>query len=381
SIVEQELLTKRVQVILEKCFDYFERLDLFQDTDYDKFSLLYRLLQKIDHLEICAKYFTAYVKKKGSSIMNAKTSVKERIMMLSAFETQTDEMVDHSFEGDDQFADGLKDGIEYFVNLRENNAIKLLAKYTDSVFKSAVYEEGLLEKAMFLFRYLQAKDTFEMVYKRDLAKRLLLNTTHKQGEKAMLAKMKKICGAGYTGKMEGMVKDIEKSAELMHEFNAVVLLLFNQATTFTFKEILVSTQLDELELRRVLVSLACREHKLLIKYPEGQEIEPTDTFVWHDGFQTDKSTFSMIAATLSEVIEKDAHLDTPVLFAREQQMDAVIVRIMKSKGTLSHGQLLNEVTCLVSFPVTAQEIKKRIEVLIDKEYLERSLHDSYRYLA
>ncbi|KAI8382305.1 Cullin family-domain-containing protein [Blakeslea trispora] len=214
-IVERELLTKRIEVILTQC-----NLHLFQDSDYDKFSLLYRLLHKINHLDICAKYFTNYIKKKGSSIMCSKTSAKEKVMMLSQFESQADEIVDHSFEGDEQFVDGLKDGIDYFVNLRDNNAVKILAKHTDQILRSTSYDDSLLEKGMFLFRYLQAKDTFELVYKRDLAKRLLLNKTTKSGEKAMLTKMKKICGAGYTGKMEGMVKDIEKSTELMHEFKA-----------------------------------------------------------------------------------------------------------------------------------------------------------------
>lgn len=139
--------------------------------------------------------------------------------MISAFDSQNDEVVDHSFEGDEQFVDGLKDGTDYFINLRENNAIKLLAKYTDQTLRSPVVDQDLLEKAMFLFRQLQCKDEFEVLYKRDLAKRLLLNISHKSAEKMMLAKMKIECGAGYTGKMEGMVKDIEKSGELMKEFH------------------------------------------------------------------------------------------------------------------------------------------------------------------
>lgn len=43
-------------------FSYFRGVNSFQDSDYDKFSLLYRLLQKVDKLEICAKYFTKFVK-------------------------------------------------------------------------------------------------------------------------------------------------------------------------------------------------------------------------------------------------------------------------------------------------------------------------------
>lgn len=146
-------------------------------------------------------------------------NVQEKMIKLSAFESQTDEVVDHSFEADEQFVDGLKDGTEYFINLRANNAIKILAKYTDSILRCEKVDEELLDKGMFIFRNLQGKDEFEVIYKRDLAKRLLLNVTNKTAEKTMLSKMKKECGAGYTGKLEGMVKDIERSDELMTEFN------------------------------------------------------------------------------------------------------------------------------------------------------------------
>lgn len=110
--------------------------------------------------------------------------------------------------------------------------------------------------------------------------------------------------------------------------------------------------LDELELRRTLVSLSCREYKLLQKHPQGDDIKPTDVFSFNDQFYTDKDQLSMTTATLSEVIEKNARLNTTVLFAKDQQIDAVIVRIMKSRSTASHGSLLNEVTGVVRFPVT-----------------------------
>ncbi|GAA5816112.1 hypothetical protein MFLAVUS_009635 [Mucor flavus] len=467
SIVETELLTKRVGHILDKCFSYFQGLDFFQESDYDKFSLLYRLLQKVDKLEICAKYFTSYVKTKGSFILCEHINVQEKMSKLSAFESQTDEVVDHSFEGDEQFVDGLKDGTEYFINLRANNAIKLLAKYTDSILRSEKFDEELLDKGMFIFRNLQGKDEFEVLYKRDLAKRLLLNVTNKTAEKTMLSRMKKECGAGYTGKLEGMVKDIEKSDELMNEFNTIhsvsplplnfnvnlltngfwpsyvpvnlnlppmfhqvqnaytefymtkfskriltwqnslsvckvnanyplgtkritltllqtiVLLLFNDTTRYSlsFKDILACTQLDELELRRTLVSLSCREYKLLKKNPEGDDIESSDQFSFNHDFATEKTQLKMTTATLSEVIEKNSTMNTTVLFAREQQVDAVIVRIMKAKTNATHGLLLSEVTRLVKFPVTAQDVKLRIETLIEKEYLERGPDDSYVYLA
>ncbi|EIE88987.1 hypothetical protein RO3G_13698 [Rhizopus delemar RA 99-880] len=216
AIVEEELLTKRVTTILDKCFSYFHENYLV-----DELSLLYRLLKKVGQLNICAKYFTNYIKTKGSSILCDKMFVQEKMNVLSTFKKKNEYIVDHSFEGDEQFLDGLKDGTEYFINLKENGAIKLLAKHADNVVKNEKMDEKQLDQCMFLFHHLQGKDEFEILYKRDLAKRLLLDTTNRNAEKVMLAKMKKECGAAYTSKLEGMLRDMKQSNELMQEFNKV----------------------------------------------------------------------------------------------------------------------------------------------------------------
>ncbi|CAO3660112.1 unnamed protein product [Rhizopus microsporus] len=462
AIVEEELLTKRVTDILNRCFSYFHENYLV-----DELSLLYRLLKKVGQLDICAKYFINYVKTKGSSILCDRLPVQEKMNILSTFKKKNEYIVDHSFEGDKRFVDGLKDGTGYFINLKENNVVRLLAKHVDNVLKSEKFDEKQLDQCIFVFHHLQSKDVFEALYKKDLAKRLLLDTTNKSGEKVMLAKMKKECGAAYTSKLEGMIRDIKQSNEMMQEFNetvqlhiplqlnvnvlthgfwpsytsvkvnlphhlqqiediytefymqkyprrrltwqnplgvcevhanypkgpkritltllqTVVLLLFNDKTRhyLSFTDILSSTSLDELELRRVLTSLLWNEYPLLRKEPIDQEIKPTDLFYFNDNFTCSSDSLKMITATLNEVIEKDAELDKTVLLSREQQIDAVIVRIMKSKKQLGHGLLLSEVTRQVRFPVTSQDIKKRIEVLIDKEYLERNTTDnSYTYLT
>lgn len=51
--------------------------------------------------------------------------------------------------------------------------------------------EGVLDKAMVLFRFLQEKDVFERYYKQHLAKRLLLNKSVSDDcEKNMISKLK-----------------------------------------------------------------------------------------------------------------------------------------------------------------------------------------------
>ena len=64
-------------------------------------------------------------------------------------------------------------------------------------------------------------------------------------------------------------------------------------------------------------------------------------------------------------------------------MDAVIVRTMKSRKRLSHTVLVGELMSQLRFPATSTDLKKRIESLIEREYLERDTDDGtfYKYLA
>ena len=67
---------------------------------------------------------------------------------------------------------------------------------------------------------------------------------------------------------------------------------------------------------------------------------------------------------------------------RGVQIEACIVRVMKARKTLQHQQLVSEVmTQLQSFKPTPPNIKRKIEVLIERDYLERESGNSYKYLA
>lgn len=66
---------------------------------------------------------------------------------------------------------------------------------------------------------------------------------------------------------------------------------------------------------------------------------------------------------------------------RRSQIEAVIVRIMKSRKKLDHSNLMAEVT--EQFHANPTEVKKRIESLVDRDFMERDDNDRqlYRYLA
>ena len=70
---------------------------------------------------------------------------------------------------------------------------------------------------------------------------------------------------------------------------------------------------------------------------------------------------------------------------RKPQIEAAIVRIMKSRKTLDHNSMITEVTRQLAarFVPNPNDIKKRIESLIEREFLERDPNDRkvYRYLA
>ena len=70
---------------------------------------------------------------------------------------------------------------------------------------------------------------------------------------------------------------------------------------------------------------------------------------------------------------------------RKYKIDAAIVRIMKSRRTLDHRTLVATVLQVLSalFQPSPEDVKKRIEHLIDREFLQRSeeMPGTYNYLA
>lgn len=70
---------------------------------------------------------------------------------------------------------------------------------------------------------------------------------------------------------------------------------------------------------------------------------------------------------------------------RKPQIEAAIVRIMKARRNLDHNSIISEVTRQLAsrFNPNPSVIKKRIESLIEREFIERDQNDRrlYRYLA
>lgn len=166
-------------------------------------------------------------------------------------------------------------------------------------------------------------------------------------------------------------------------FQTIILLLFNVTDEISYKDIKEATNLDATELKRTLQSLACGKSRVILKNPKGKDIGEEDMFVFNKDFSDKLFRVKINQVQLKETVEEQQATEEAVLHDRQYQIDAAIVRIMKQKKVLSHNLLINELYNVLDIPVKALDFKKRIELLIDREYIERDKENSnfYRYVA
>ncbi|KAL6994217.1 Cullin-3A [Sarracenia purpurea var. burkii] len=177
-----------------------------------------------------------------------------------------------------------------------------------------------------------------------------------------------------------------------HELNVstyqmCILMLFNGADRLCYKEIEQATEIPVLDLKRSLQSLACvKGRNVLRKEPMSKEVGEDDVFFFNDKF-TSKLYKVKIGTVVAQKESEPEKLETRqrVEEDRKPQIEAAIVRIMKSRRVLDHNNIVAEVTKQLQprFLPNPVVIKKRIESLIEREFLERDKVDRklYRYLA
>jgi len=195
----------------------------------------------------------------------------------------------------------------------------------------------------------------------------------------------------------------------------VALCLFNRHDTLTYRDVLELSKIPEEELRRHFLSLfVSPKCKLLHRLPRAEdssgggrasskELLEDDKFEVNPTFESKmyKLKVPLVAPSLTKVrggggdnSNAAADLEDGGMLGglpesveedRKHLVEAAIVRIMKSRKSLEHNQLVAEVCKHLStrFHPAPQLIKQRIEKLIDREYLARSENDRrvYNYLA
>ncbi|KAJ6144855.1 hypothetical protein N7470_008750 [Penicillium chermesinum] len=173
---------------------------------------------------------------------------------------------------------------------------------------------------------------------------------------------------------------------VVSSFQATVLLLFNEVSdgeSLSYSQIQKETGLSDPELKRTLQSLACAKYRVLTKKPKGKEVENTDEFAYNAGFEDPKLRIKINQIQLKETKEENKTTHERVAADRHYETQAAIVRIMKSRKTIKHSELIADVIAATRSRGTLQpaDIKQNIEKLIEKDYMERGDGNTYNYVA
>ncbi|TVY58842.1 Cullin-3-B [Lachnellula suecica] len=176
-------------------------------------------------------------------------------------------------------------------------------------------------------------------------------------------------------------------------YGMVILLLFNDLAdgeSLSFEEIQERTNIPTQDLTRQLHSLAVHPKcKVLLKSPQSSNCQPGDKFSFNTKFTSKAVKIKApVVSGINKVEGEEERKDTEDRNDehRGNVIDTVIVRIMKARKQLAHQMLFSEVITQLSqrFKPDLGMMKRRIESLIEREYLERvedASTPTYRYLA
>uniref|UniRef100_A0A670Z971 Cullin family profile domain-containing protein n=1 Tax=Pseudonaja textilis TaxID=8673 RepID=A0A670Z971_PSETE len=355
------------------------------------------------------------------------------------------QLINTVLNGDQRFMSALDKALTSVVNYREPKSIckapELLAKYCDNLLKKSAKGmtenevEDKLTSFITVFKYIDDKDVFQKFYARMLAKRLIHGLSMSMdSEEAMINKLKQACGYEFTSKLHRMYTDMSVSADLNNKFNSfiknqdiivdlgisfqiyvlqagawpltpapsstfaipqeleksvqmfelfynqhfsgrkltwlhylctgevkmnylckpyvamvttyqmAVLLAFNNSEIISYKELQDSTQMNEKELIKTIKSLL--DVKMINHDSDKENVEAVSTFSLNMNFSSKRTKFK---------ITTSMQKDTPQVISQSR----------------------------ARFNPSISMIKKCIEVLIDKQYIERSQAsaDEYSYVA
>ncbi|KAK2744170.1 hypothetical protein FQN57_004430 [Myotisia sp. PD_48] len=160
-----------------------------------------------------------------------------------------------------------------------------------------------------------------------------------------------------------------------------ILLLYNESDTLEYTDIAKATALSSDVLDPNLGILV--KAKVLLPSPDSGKPGAGTSYALNYNFKAKKIKVNLNIQVKSEQKHEADDTHKTVEEDRKLLLQSAIVRIMKSRKRMKHVQLVQEVIQQVKarFPPKIPDIKKNIEALMEKEYIERLEGDDLSYIA
>ncbi|KAK6754967.1 hypothetical protein RB195_013752 [Necator americanus] len=342
----------------------------------DKSMVLFRFLQEKDVFE---KYYKQHMAKR--LLLDKSISDDMERMMISKLKTECGchftLKLENMFRDKELWATQATDFKEYRENfLRGGNLMEISVR----VLTAGIWPTQSVPVCILPSACEHAFNVFTNFYiSKHNGRKLTLNTMLGTAD---------VKAVFYGGTAAAARKKEENKILMVNTHQMVILMCFNSQPRLTFQALLEQTSIAERELKRNLQSLAMGKptQRVLCRKGKGKDIDATDEFSVNDNFQSKLTRIKVQLVTFKGETEPEKkETRSKVEDDRKHEIEAAIVRVMKSRKVLDHNNLITEVTQQLRhrFLPNPILIKKRIESLIEREYLARDTQDLklYNYVA